>query len=196
MKYPEVCLIPVLMLADYYLTILGAVLMAKQFSNYVVFEQYELNPRFQKAINNKKLINGKLFLCILMVTACAVYIAEISPFPAELVILMLGYVLTIYSVIVGRHIANIFIYLYFLKRPDNIKGKIEYTHEASLFMSIYYNFIPLIALLVVYIYEKSLFVLGGILGIASMTISHFQFLKKRKEKKAEEVNNLENNLQK
>jgi len=182
--YPEVLLLPILMLSDYYLTIFSYVLFNKKYSEYVRFEQYELNPRFQKAINKKEIINVKHLCATLIITGFAIYIAEISPVPHEFVSVILGCLLTIFSVVVGRHIANILLFVYVIKNPNTIKGKIEYTYEATIFISMFYSLIPLIALIIICIYERSLFALGSILGIGSLILAHFRFLKKMKQKKS------------
>lgn len=47
MKHPEVLILPVLMIADYYLTILGSILYSQGYGKHIRFEHYELNPVWQ-----------------------------------------------------------------------------------------------------------------------------------------------------
>ena len=100
MIYPEVLLLPVLMLADYYLTVLGAVLRDKKYSEHVIVEQYELNPIFQKAINKRQLINIKHLLATITVTGLMIYIAEFSTASHTFVSFILGLLLIFYAIII------------------------------------------------------------------------------------------------
>ena len=49
MHHPELLLLPILMFADYFLTVLGAIHAEKKHSQHIRSEHYELNPAWQKA---------------------------------------------------------------------------------------------------------------------------------------------------
>ncbi len=184
MKYPIVIALPLLMLADYYLTLLGAVLKDKKYSKFVVIEDYELNPRFQEAIKQKKLINIKHFLFTFLLSLLMIGLTEFINMPREVIGFILGIFLIAYGMIVGGHITNILWFWYVIKKEDQIGGQIHYTYEASVFMTMFHYLMPLLLLIIICIYEKSLFVLGGICGVLLLVRAHFRFLKMMKKKKA------------
>lgn len=187
MRYPEVLALPVLMLMDYYLTILGSVLQKKKHSEFFVFEEYELNPLWQKSINKKKLVNLKHLIITALVSGWLIYIAEYTDISRAFFSIVLGAILIALSIVVGRHITNILIFWYVLKNPNNIQGQIRYSYEAVLFFALYYNLIPLILLIIIAIYDKSLFVLGGICGVILLFISHIRFLFIMRRRKAKRI---------
>ena len=59
MKHPEIFLLPVFMLADYFLTIYSAVLLDRRYRDFFKINQYELNPLWQKAVASKTWFNPK-----------------------------------------------------------------------------------------------------------------------------------------
>src|SRR5690242_2440703 len=68
MKHPQILLLPLLMFADYFLTVLGAVLRDKGYSNHFKLEHYELNPVWQKSIRQKRWVNPRHILLTLFVS--------------------------------------------------------------------------------------------------------------------------------
>ena len=183
MKYPIVIALPFLMLADYYLTLLSTVLKDKKLSKYVIFEEWELNPRFQEAINQKKLINTKHLFSVGLISFLAIFLTELSDLSQEFINFILGVFLIKYSVIIGGHISNIFWSCYAIKRENQIRGQIRYTYEATLFSSMPIYLLPIFPLIVIYIYTRSFFVLGGICGILLLMITFLRFFKMMKKKK-------------
>jgi hypothetical protein len=62
MRHPEVFLVPVLLLLDYFLTVGGSKLAARKYSQHFKFEHYEMNPLWQKTISQGKWLNPKHLL--------------------------------------------------------------------------------------------------------------------------------------
>jgi hypothetical protein len=184
MKYPIIIALPLLMLADYYLTLLGAVLRDKKYSKFVVIEEYELNPKFQEAIKQRKLINVKHLLFTILLSTLMICLAEFSEAPHEDISFILGMLLVMYSVIIGIHVENILFFWYIIKREGQLSGQIYYTYEATLLLSVFRNLLVLLPLIIIYSCEKSSFVLGGICGVIVLEGIHFCFLAKMKKKKA------------
>ncbi|MBK8921077.1 MAG: hypothetical protein IPM81_06140 [Saprospirales bacterium] len=56
MKHPELLLLPVFMLADYFLTLAGAIQAEKKYSHHFQTEQYELNPAWQPRLGPRHLL--------------------------------------------------------------------------------------------------------------------------------------------
>ena len=57
MRHPEVLLAPLLMVADYYLTLLGAHLAEHSYRRHFKTAHYELNPFWQSAMVRRQWIN-------------------------------------------------------------------------------------------------------------------------------------------
>src|SRR5262245_6019846 len=57
MLHPEVLLVPVLMVLDYYLTLYGAHLAEQSYRRHFKTEHYELNPIWQRAVARRRWIN-------------------------------------------------------------------------------------------------------------------------------------------
>jgi len=175
--------LPFLMLTDYYLTILSVVLKDKKLSKFVVLEEWELNPRFQEAINQKKLVNVTHLLLTVLISFFALCMTEINGLPRGFISFILGALLIKYGVIVGGHISNILWSYYVIRREDQISGQIRYTYEATLFSSMPRYLLPIFPLIIIYIYTRSLFVLGGICGILLLMINLIRFAKMMRKKK-------------
>ena len=82
MNYPELLLLPILMFADYFLTVVGAVQKEKKYSNHFTVQNYELNPIWQQDIAQKKWLNLRHILFTVLITVLLIFLTEffsISP---------------------------------------------------------------------------------------------------------------------
>ena len=68
MKHPEVILVPAFMLADYFLTLAGAVLRDRKYSDHFKTEHYEMNPLWQKDVARKKWLNPRHIVLVVVVS--------------------------------------------------------------------------------------------------------------------------------
>ena len=110
MKYPEILLLPLLMLADYFLTVTGRVLRDKKYAQHFKFPHYELNPIWQKDIDQIKWLNIRHLLTTLFFTTCLILLFETDICPDMFIRGSLGAVLVFYVVIVSNHLTNILIF--------------------------------------------------------------------------------------
>jgi hypothetical protein len=183
MKYPVVITLPFLMLTDYYLTLLSKVLKDKKLSKFIILEEWELNPIYQVAINQKRLINIKHLFFTIFLSSLVIYLTEFCNLPQEFIDFLLGMLIIMYSIIIGGHISNILWCCYVIKREDQLSGQIHYTYEATLYSSMPKYLLPVFPLIVIYIYTGNLFVLGGVCGVIVQMISLLRFNKMMKRRK-------------
>ena len=66
MLHPEMILVPVLLLADYFLTIQGANAAAGKYSQHFRVRHYQLNPLWQQAIARRKWFNPRHLLLVVV----------------------------------------------------------------------------------------------------------------------------------
>jgi len=110
MNYPEIFLLPVLMFADYFLTVAGNIQRDKKYSEHFKVEHYELNPIWQKSIAEKKWFNVRHILLTISVTAILAGLLEFGDLPDGLVQVISGAWVVLFSIVIGRHLSNILIF--------------------------------------------------------------------------------------
>ena len=70
MNYPELLLLPLLMMTDYLLTLVAASIKEKKYADHFKVQHYELNPIWQKDVSHKKWVNPRhIFLVVDLCTA-------------------------------------------------------------------------------------------------------------------------------
>lgn len=167
MKFrPEIILLPILMIADYYLTILGAVLREKKYGDYFPIETYELNPTYQDDINSKKLFNPR-FLGQLLLNFGILFLVSVL-FRNDLAFvywIILGFYITLFAYINGLHFSNIFSFMYIKNNPDEMEGEIKISHRYNLRSSLFANVILLLPVVFILIFSYSHFILGSLIAV-------------------------------
>lgn len=116
MMHPEYLLVPLFMLADYYLTLLGASLYGRTPEQRAA---YELNPAFQREVAALQLFSARHLIMIVGVTAPLYAMAAIHPVMARFAF---GLAATMFALLVGGHITNIATLLYSRERPSEVRG--------------------------------------------------------------------------
>src|SRR2546426_6653463 len=137
MKHPQIILLPILMLADYFLTVLGAVKKEKGYSNHFKAQHYELNPIWQESISRKRWLNPRHILLTLVVSGGLAGILEVGDFPASLADGLFGCLFVFFGTVIGRHLCNILIFRRFAQRPEEISGQVAMAHSLALAISTY-----------------------------------------------------------
>ncbi len=128
-----VILTPLLMLADYFLTLLG-----KKYRERVPHfqsETYELNPDFRKAVDNNEKVNYRhlAYTAIFTFAAYMIYKSGDKTF----LDFFTGYIVTTFGVVNARHIGNISLFRFSIKNPEEIKGVIHTSHLYNLKNSLF-----------------------------------------------------------
>lgn len=137
MAYPQVLLVPLLMLADYYLTLLGAVQREKAYSQHFKVQHYELNPLWQRDVASKRWFNARHIALLVVLSALLALAVEIVPMPQSFVQAALGGVITAYGYIVARHATNLLGFQHLIRRPEEVSGEVTIAHPYALAMSLY-----------------------------------------------------------
>jgi hypothetical protein len=141
--------------------------------------QYELNPLWQSSIGRTRWFNLPHLLAVALVAYILLYIADGASATGDgdqSLQVLLGLAIIVYSMVVGRHISNILNAVYSIRHPDEITGRVEFSHKMGLRMSqhqILTVFVPFVA---AYVATRSPFVLGGVCGLAILPVVHVIWL--------------------
>lgn len=162
MNHPEVFVIPVMMLADYFLTVWGAILSEKKYRLHFKIEHYELNPLWQKNIASKKWFNPRhLAIVAIFMGFCFLWSntwAGDDPVAEGI----FGYLVILFGSIIGSHLANIFTFFYVNRHPESIHGEITMNHPLMLCIAQFRTANLLLVLTLIAIFSPTPFVLGGL----------------------------------
>ena len=163
---PEILLLPVLMIADYYLTILGAVLREKKYGKHFKAETYELNPHYRKDIDSRSLFSFRIIAQVLINSAVLFLCSILFTGGYEFIYwIVLGFYLTLFGYINGLHVSNILSFLYVNRHSHVLDGTVRISHRYSLNSSLFSNFVLFIPLLFVLTFSYSHFVLGALIAV-------------------------------
>jgi hypothetical protein len=177
MKSIEVVLVPILMLADYYLTVLGNFYRRKKYSEYYVIETYELNPLWKKDIDSLKIFNYKHILIVILFTAYFLSLSE----NANLYQFMIGNIFALYGFINGRHLNNIFLFRFIYSHSDEVAGKVQMSHFLGLKMAQYQLAIVVLPFLLLTILQPNNYLYGGLFGFLVIFIGIQYWIRKHKK---------------
>jgi hypothetical protein len=179
-----VVITPILMLADYFLTLIGKRYRDK--ITYISSDTYELNPEFRKAIDNELKINPRHLIYVVVFTFIAFMVyksgneTSIEGFT--------GFIVTLFSVVNARHIGNILLYRYSLKNPDQVKGTLYTSHEYNLKNSLF-QVIGLSTVFLVFVLIKpSPFLIGAFISQLVFIIQHIAWIYTHKEQEQLRLN--------
>lgn len=186
MKHPEMLLLPVLMLCDYYLTVVGFVLYRKGYRNRVKIDQYELNPLWQASISKVRWFNPRHLAIVALVTGAVFFLVEYIDSPPETVAFLFGVVFMASAVLVSRHIANILFFTYAIRHPEQFSGEVHIGHEMTLKTSQCHVLAALLPLILIAVFVPSPFVIGSVVSVLMLLLVHSLWLRKYRRKKAKE----------
>ena len=161
MKHPQIILLPLLMLADYFLTVWGAVLKDKGYSSHFKTEHYELNPVWQESIRQKRWVNPRHHLLTLAASCALAAIMEFGDMPDPAAECLFGCLFVVFGMIIGRHLSNILIFRQFARRPDEVSGQLVLAHSLVLRMSTVQNLAVVLPVAIIAIFSPTPFTLGG-----------------------------------
>ncbi|MCC6489341.1 MAG: hypothetical protein IT364_17705 [Candidatus Hydrogenedentes bacterium] len=189
MRHPELLLLPVFMLLDYYLTIIGAALNEKGYAKYIAMQHYEMNPAWQKQIAQKKWFNPRHLSLTLLFSLIFVLLVEVvlpdppfAPLDSLLTPFLMGFLLVLFASVLGRHVSNILVFRSVLRDPGGISGHVDIEHGLMLSWSLYQYFAVLLPLALVAAFVPHPFVLGGLTGALSLILTHYKWLRKQQKR--------------
>jgi len=180
MNHPEVLIIPVLMLLDYFLTIWGAVLSEKKYAQHFNYEHYELNPYHQKSIAEKKWFNPK-YLAVMTAVAAMCFVWGVAWNGEDgLAEGMFGFATILSGSLVGRHLSNICIFRYFIRHPNCVSGETKIVQLTALNMARSQIFILFFPLLLIAIFSPTPFVIGAVVSQVFLFFLNLKWISKAK----------------
>ena len=176
MKNAFVLLLPLLMLIDYYLTLIGARLYGRKYGQHVRLEQYELNPLWQTSINQPRWFNPRHLLLVILITLLLLPLAGWGTGSVWFDLFLSGTLLTSFAFIIGRHLANILTFYVAIKQPEAIEGEVQMSHVMSLRASQHQLFILFVPLLLSTWVTKHPFLIGGVTAVLVLWLVHWLWL--------------------
>lgn len=176
----ELLLVPLFMLLDYFLTLVGKKLNTKVHARHFKTESYELNPNWQDDVRQLRWLNIRHLALVAITTGLIAAIKAVFQMldadPA-LFDVVLGMVLVLFATIIGRHLNNIALFMIMNRNPDLIRGEVVYTQRLNLYLSAAQTFMVLVPFLVALILAPSPFLAGGVIGIALIPWMHLRWLR-------------------
>lgn len=161
------------MILDYFLTLVGAKLIKESYGKYIVTESYELNPLWQKAINKGRWFNLRQVILSMIITLGFYYLTEYSYISDWLVESLLGFIVMLNSMIIGRHFGNVMTFLYLKKNPGMMDGQIVMQKKVSVKTSQYQLFQVIMPVGAICLFNSSPFAWGGFSGLILFFIIHY-----------------------
>ncbi len=176
----SVICIPLLMVSDYYLTLLGKKLRDNVYLQHISTEEYELNPAWQKDINKFRMFNYKHILSVILVTGYYYFVSLLLS--DSWYYGVYGALFTMYAYVIMRHLNNILIYTYANKNPDLFSGKAVIGHLFSLYLSKYQSFTYSVFFLALFAWSRSWFIFGGAIGLGLLGLTNIRWIRAYKKK--------------
>ncbi len=176
MKHYELLLLPLLMLLDYYLTVIGLRLAEKKYRRHFRTPHYELNPIWQKQVEKKRnWFNLRHLSLVALMTALLFWLDHITVFDTSLPF-FLGATVLVYATVIGSHLANIMIFRRCFKHPAAVSGEVNLAHTFVLKSSQYRCWALLVPFAVAAAFVRDPFLYGGVAGILILMLVHSVWL--------------------
>ena len=173
MNHPELIAVPILMLADYALTILGAKKSTAVYRNHFTMPSYELNPVWRKSVDQVRWFNFRHLSLVTLVTLLLISVDQTQMLPYDTFALALGMLFGAFGSICGRHLTNLLLFNYLNRHPHEISGQVQLSLKLTLKISqfTYIGLLPLFAIVVVL--DPNPYTTGVLLGVLVLVFAHF-----------------------
>ena len=183
MNHPEALLVPLMMLADYFLTVLSAVWLEKGYANHFRAEHFELNPVWQKDIAAKRWFNPRHLALVVFASALLIGLGEWLPEDDIVMEATLGAVIVCFGFIIARHVTNLLTFRYVSHHPNEISGQVTMSHRIVLGMSLRHIGAALIPIALIAVFSPTPFAVGGCLGVLLVAVVHLFWIRKSRKAK-------------
>lgn len=173
MNHPELIAVPVLMLADYALTILGAKASAVVYRNHFTTPSYELNPLWRKSIDQIRWFNPRHITAVALVTMLLALLDQMESLPYDTIHLALGMFFGAFGTVCGRHLTNLMLFRYLNRHPHEISGQVQLSMKVAFKISqfTYIGLIPLFIIVAALV--PNAYTVGVLSGILALVLAHF-----------------------
>ncbi len=172
MNHPDLLLLPVMMLADYWLTVAGAVQREGQYANHFKMKHYELNPVWQKDVAQKRWLNPWHIALTLVITGGLYVVLESGGLPSEFCRGVVGCVLVLFGMILGRHLNNLLVFRFLNRQPHEISGQVVLSHRFVLYVSLFQTLMVLIPVGLIAVLSPTPFVIGALIGLLLFLVTN------------------------
>ncbi len=179
--YFIVPLVLFIFLLDFYLTLKGQQYYRKYGIKHVKMGAYELNPLWVKSVRKGK-YDLKHLISIFLVILGLIFIFynDKSLIIYEFII---GFFLISWIFILSRHVQNLVYFWYIGNHPESIKGLIYKKPDLTYVQSIIGTFSLFLILFIIYIFNPSTFIIGGLSFSMLFILVQFIWFKKSIKKK-------------
>ncbi|MGD0815068.1 MAG: hypothetical protein ABSA83_15795 [Verrucomicrobiota bacterium] len=182
MNHPELLLIPLMMLLDYFLTVWGAVLSERKYRHHFKIEHYELNPAFQSSVARKQWLNPKHLGIVSALTVICFWWSSVWRGQDVFAECLFGYLTILFASIIGRHASNILTFYYHIRHPECVSGEVRMSHLLALNNARFRGLSLFFPLILIAFFSPSPFVIGGVLSQVALFFVHLKWLAKAKVK--------------
>ena len=187
MRHPEVLLAPLLMVSDYYLTLIGAYLAEHSYRRHFKTAHYELNPFWQSAMVRRQWINLRHLAGVVLVGSLLVLLTDVLELDDVFVNALLGFVLTRYGLVLGRHLSNVLTFVHPARSPADVTGEIHLSHNFVLSLSIYQLLVAGIPIGLIAIFSPSDFVFGALVAVVALALVNTLWLARARKTDSKRV---------
>ncbi len=189
MDYLKILAVPLLMFADYYLTIIAAILSDRKYGRHIKSGHYELNPIWQTTVSRRRWFSLPHILLVTSITCAMLYwqrfVASNGALEAGLLQFLLGYLVILSLSVVSRHLSSILSFRYVEQNPESLSGEAKMSQELSLKMSQYQVLTVLLPLTPVAIVHPSPFIFGALTSQVFLLLMHFTWVSEQRRKSRE-----------
>ena len=166
------------MFSDYYLTIWGIMLRDKGHSQFFIVENYELNPFWQKDIQDHKLFNIRQLITVSAAAGFFIFVFEFYDLGSSYKEVLVGLLLAHYGMLTGRHVSNLLTYSYTKNHPEDLSGKVKQSHIFMLHNSSYQYFVAILPLVIIAVAHPSPLLIGCAAGALFNIVLHKLWINK------------------
>lgn len=185
MKYPQILLLPILMFADYFLTVLGAKWREGKYSEHFKTAHYELNPRWQEAVARKQWFNPRHIVLVVAASLALGVLLEFGDVPNAIAEATLGCLFVVFGMVIGRHLSNLLIFRRFDRAPAEISGHVEMAHTLVQAISGFQYLVVVVPLGLIACFSPTPYVVGGLVGALLVLAIHWSWIRRYRRKQIE-----------
>ena len=162
-----IIVIPILIIADYYLSLLGHILYKQGYAQKLVLPSY-YNPAWQQAIEKRQWFNDSLLINTALITTVILGLTFLFPLlgvPNVVLTFLFGFLIMMYVVINSHHISDILAFYYVKKHRGAFTGHASLDSAFSIAIPGYFYLGFSLIALIINLWSPSAFSIGGFFGI-------------------------------